>query len=153
MTVFIYREALLMILTINMMLPINAASAKEVSCESIVDTNWIFSVGKAKTCRIWTTKIDSRKVEISSEYDESMGGIHFGYNKNVSFLPVKVAEVFPNLLAFTAHCTVEEIGKKNFERLHKLKTLNLNGNQIKKIADNTFEDLVSLERLYLGLYL
>lgn len=125
--------------------------AKEVKCEKIVDTNWIFSVGKQKTCQMWQiTIIDSPDVTISSDRDEYMGALHFNNNKNISFLPVKVSENFPYLLAYAGHCSVKEIYLENFEGLRKLKVLNLIGNQIEKISNDTFDDLTALERLYLG---
>lgn len=73
------------------------------------------------------------------------------YNKHIFYLPTNLDESFPDLIEIKAFsCNVKSIHKKNFKNLRKLKGLYLNNNQIEKISTNTFEDLQSLERLFLS---
>jgi Leucine-rich repeat (LRR) protein len=126
-------------------------TAKEVSCEEVVDRDWGDLVGWVKICGMQTiTVINESNITIAMR-DDKMGGLTLGSNRNINYLPVLVVEKFPNLLAFYAiDCNIKEISKKNFAGLNKLKLLQLHGNQIKKINSDTFEDLILLENLSLG---
>lgn len=98
-----------------------------------------------------STIIDSQGFRIASAKNETIGGLDFELNKNVSFLPVYVNEAFPDLVTFFASsCSIKTISKENFRNLSKLKVLCLNNNQIEIIQNDVFKDLTSLERLTLG---
>lgn len=126
------------------------AEAKQVSCESVGKNAWGFGIGSVKTCFMErTTVIDEDNVSIST-FDENIGGLLFRRNKKIIFLPVKVAEAFPNLELYSAwDCSVTQISRENFAGLRKLKILHLEVNQIEKIQSDTFKNLVSLEILHL----
>lgn len=97
------------------------------------------------------TTIDSHGFTISSAKDETITALRFDGNKKVLFLPVGVYEQFPNLAFLRAdHCSIRTISKENFKNLKKLKELQLYYNQIETIGTDVFEDLTSLELLYLG---
>ena len=127
------------------------ASSTEIHCERIVDDHWSQLVGTVKTCFVDnTTSIEAQGAKMSDHVEED-SGIDFFDNSNIKFLPENVAEKFPNLIGYLVHrCSVQEISKKNFKNLSKLKYLWLGYNQIVKIPRNTFEDLVKLEQIYLG---
>lgn len=83
--------------------------------------------------------------------DESMLGFKVSDNKEISFLPVKVAEKFPNLEIYSAsRAVVKEVWKKNFESLKYLKVLYLNNNQLKRLPNDVFADLKELRVIDLG---
>lgn len=95
------------------------------------------------------TTIDEVNVIISTN-DNTVKALELETNKNIFFLPVKVAENFPNLVGYSAwECSLKEISKENFAGLNKLKILELSRNAIEAIADDTFADLTDLSYLYL----
>lgn len=60
---------------------------------------------------------------------------------------------FPELKSIDADfCSIRFIFKQNFENLNKLRYLDLDGNKIERINDDTFEDLLSLKVLMLSKY-
>lgn len=122
----------------------------EVRCEKKEIKNW-YLVGSENSCYITATTIASPGFTISQR-DGAIGGLYFAENKEIYFLPEKLAETFPNLLTYFAHsCSITEVSKIHFENLVKLRTLELFRNQIEKIPSNTFEDLKSLEHLDLSM--
>lgn len=132
---------------------IKIAEAREISCESITnDGGWGWSVNwtKVKTCNMEkVTVINDQDVTISTR-DESIGELNFSFNRNISFLPIGVAETFPNLLGYFAKsCAIKTVSKANFRGLRKLTILWLRANQIEKISSDTFADLNDLARLNL----
>jgi Leucine-rich repeat (LRR) protein len=97
-----------------------------------------------------TVKIDSKHFVLANGRNESINGLSFPANKKVEFLPTKIANVFPNLEAFSAYaCSIREISKENFVGLSKLEFLDLHYNQIKTIRSGTFEGLSSLKAVHL----
>jgi Leucine-rich repeat (LRR) protein len=97
------------------------------------------------------TIIDDDDYTIANEKDTKVSGLLLEHNQKVKFLPIKVAEKFPNILGISAFdCKIKSISKENFENLHKLTEIHLHGNMIETIYSNTFEDLVSLEVIFLG---
>lgn len=130
-------------------LAVGQRNASDIECEK--KENRIFLLGTWKGCDIRSgPAINSPDVSITPR-DETIEGLSFDDNKEIYYLPVKVAETFPNLIAYWAmHCSLTEVSKINFKHLSKLRTLSLHHNQIVTIASNTFDDLTSLEHLYLG---
>lgn len=97
-----------------------------------------------------TTIIDEANTKISF-YDENIGGLQMNNNKNISYLPIDVAERFPNLQGYQAgFCGIKELTRRNFKGLSKLRGLWLSYNQIERFLSETFVDLIGLEYLYLG---
>ena len=97
------------------------------------------------------TTIDSNDISISSPKDRTVKGLLLEDNQNVKFLPVRVYEKFPSLVGLSAFdCKIKIITKANFEKLDKLKEIHMHGNLIEKISSDTFEDLISLEQIFLG---
>lgn len=122
----------------------------QITCEQILESGNGYDY---KTCFMQDiTSISTRGVEISTLRDDTNEGIEFSQNIKISFLPWKVVEKFPNLVAYSASgCSLKEIEKQNFEGLTKLKALNIPNNQIETIASDTFEGLIQLEILFLGI--
>lgn len=125
-------------------------AANELTCNTTGIGGW--NLGLLKTCSI-KTAIDSDGFTFSSVHEELLG-LWLGVNEKTVFLPIKVNENFPNLIAYAAtECSIKTIERKNFEKLNKLKVVRLEINQIEKISSDTFEDLLSLEYLYLCKFL
>lgn len=124
------------------------SSANTISCETVEAISFEHT-RCPQTCTLWHAIIDTDDVDISGL--QFVNGLTFGRNTNVWFLPVGVADSFPNLLAYTAtYNVVKAIDKSHFEDLRKLRELRLQKNLIQTIADDTFEDLTSLKWLNLG---
>lgn len=121
-------------------------ASKELTCDKTGMAGW--NIGLLKTCSV-KTSIDSTRFTFVSVHEE-LFGLWLGVNEKTVFLPINVNENFPNLIAYSAsECSIKTLEKKNFEKLNKLKVVRLEINQIEKIPSDTFEDLVSLEYLYL----
>lgn len=72
-------------------------------------------------------------------------------NKNISFLPVGIDKVFPNIeILYAFNCAIEEIVQENFLNLHHLQQLSLDSNKISRISSDVFQGLFSLQILTLG---
>lgn len=127
------------------------ANASQISCESVKNGSWWDPVNTVHTCFMDAkTSIDSEGTSIWPK-DASVKGLQFHENKKIKFLPVKVSESFPDLLALSAiKCSLETIKKANFEGMVKLKVLRLEHNQISTIYSDTFKDLIALDKLDLG---
>lgn len=123
---------------------------ENVPCEYIAAHGWIDAKFN-KTCFMCnSTTINSSEFTISHEYDATIGGLNFFGNKDILFLPKNPARQFPSLETYDAgNCSIKQIFKSNFEKLHKLKYLYLQSNAIEKINSDTFEDLIHLEQLSL----
>lgn len=96
--------------------------------------------------------IDSEGTTVSPSSDSAnFKGIYFERSKDVKYLPEKLAEKFPDLLAMQViHCEVKSVQKKHFANLKNLFYLSLFENKIKVIATDAFDDLPKLEILYLS---
>lgn len=123
------------------------SSAEMIYCGTIQRVTFPH-VSCMKTCTMWEAKIASDSVTINRH--EIVDGLTFGLNKDILFLPIEVAQSFPNLIGYTATSNyVTSIGKQHFKDLRKLRELRLNKNRIEVIASDTFEDLISLQWLAL----
>ena len=125
---------------------------KEIACERFFTGKWnslnneTFTVCDMKS----DTEIDEPNVKIS-DFDDSELSLTFFTNRNIFYLPIDVAKSFPNLIVYGADKTsIKEISKENFRNLRKLRSLTLMSNKIERIFSDTFEDLESLEVLWLG---
>lgn len=79
--------------------------------------------------------------------------INILYQQSIEFLPVLVYAKFPNLKFYQVMETpIQKISKENFKKMFKLWFLLLQSNQIEVIKKNTFEDLISLKYLTIGIY-
>lgn len=126
--------------------------SKEIFCERFYSGNWIPL--KNETFTVCDMKIETEIYEPNvkiSNFDDSVLSLTFYTNRNIFYLPIDVAKSFPNLTAFGADETsIKEISKENFRNLRKLRCLTLVSNKIEMIFSDTFEDLESLEVLWLG---
>lgn len=124
-------------------------SASKIECEKIEDYDGGYVPEKTCLMRSATT-INGSGYTISTR-DLTIGGLAFDSNKNIRYLPEKVAKKFPNLLAYWASdCSLTKISKIHFEALTKLREISLHSNRIEKITSNTFKDSTSLKNLDLG---
>lgn len=95
-----------------------------------------------------STIIDANDTTVLAE--PSVQVLDFGYNKKIEFLPVEVANSFPALKIYAANdCSIKTIAKVNFKDMQFLMELTLENNQIEIIRSDTFEDLISLQGIYL----
>lgn len=125
------------------------ATVEEIPCEEIENNYWD-NGGYLRTCFMdKNLAIESRGFTMLKR-DTSIGALEFTRNRKISFLPTSVNKKFPNLLAYAASaCGISEIWKENFKDMSRLKTLWLSYNNIERIYSDTFEDLQSLEKLFL----
>lgn len=120
-----------------------------------MDIEWNFEY-KGKTtltsCMVRNQSIDSEGTTVSpSSPSTNFQGIYFERSKDVKYLPEKLAEKFPDLLAMQViHCEVKTVQKKHFANLKKLFYLSLFENKIEVIEIDAFDDLPKLEILYLS---
>lgn len=101
-----------------------------------------------------STVIDSTEFMITSPRDETVGAFYAWENKKLEHLPRNIGDLLPNLLNLhAAKCSIKQISRENFKNLSKLRRLNLDGNQIERIDDDTFEFIPAVERIFLCEYL
>lgn len=96
-------------------------------------------------------EINHNNFTINAVKNEEVEALYIKNNALIEFLPVKVTEIFPNLVVYDASvCRVQSISADNFLNLTKLEELILFGNKIEKIESKTFDDLISLKILSLS---
>jgi Leucine-rich repeat (LRR) protein len=96
-------------------------------------------------------KIDAKNYQIASDTDLSVQSINFWYLKAVEYLPIKVDQIFPNLVHYHFYkCAVKEIRRENFENLRKVERVDLRDNELTSIDSDVFYDLTSLKVLMLS---
>jgi Leucine-rich repeat (LRR) protein len=121
----------------------------ETECDSIKTEVW-FGLGQQKICKMNSAAIHSSDTTLSVMIDVTI--LKLNGNKEIHYLPIKLYESVPNLLLIDAgSCGVKAISKENFEKLNKLQQLWLYYNEITTIPAGTFSDLVSLNKISLGL--
>lgn len=97
------------------------------------------------------TVINATNFVVGDPKDDDVGGIKFDENKNMEYLPYNIYMQLPNLVIYQASkCSIKGISKKNFEKLSRLKAIDLSFNQIQKISGNTLRGLESLTRFELS---
>lgn len=131
---------------------LNLCDAYAVGCEKISTCPHNQMPPGVKCCWIdRTSVIYTSCYRISSKKDESVGRISFASNEHIEFLPIHVANQFPNLTNFVAsYCSIREISANNFEGLAQLTTLDLAGNKILTIEEGVFQGLYQLQSIDLS---
>lgn len=120
-----------------------------VACEKI-ENNEKYDMGERKACYLQNTGINLTGIKLSTDKDETVEGIEMWKNKKILYLPENVAPQLPNLKVYNAYsCSILAISRINFRGLKNLQGLYLGRNQIEKIDNGTFDDLVELEVLSL----
>jgi Leucine-rich repeat (LRR) protein len=139
------------LLLLQLSATVRESLAAQGACESIEICCSFINLANLKTCRMdRSTSIASTGFTLSSERDETVTGIYFTNSQNIFELPEKVFEKFPNLLGFAAQsCQLRFIREGNLKGLSKLRELNLHNNKIESITVDAFQDLVSLEKIFL----
>lgn len=106
---------------------------------------------------LWTFTINehesilSHDFEIDSEKLPYVKALNIKPNSRIRFLPVFVANTFPNLIAYGAsNCSLTEISDESFKYLYKLQFILLQNHRISIITSNAFANLKRLKYLYLG---
>lgn len=130
---------------------IDQASGAKISCEKVeIETSW--TLGNFLTCYMQkVTIINLPGTTIAGNINDRIQALTLAQNEKISYLPEQVNEKFSNLLVYGAqYCSLTSISRRNFLSLTYLRGLYLEGNQIKKISSETFDDLISLEILELG---
>ncbi|CAG9809785.1 unnamed protein product [Chironomus riparius] len=103
--------------------------------------------------------ISMKNTEVLAKESKFVKGFYFELNKNIEYLPTKIHEKFPNLVAYDgSNLALKEIKYQNFEKLEelqyltlkdltKLKNLTLRSNQLNYIDEELFKNLASLMHL------
>ncbi|KAL7017641.1 hypothetical protein ACKWTF_010465 [Chironomus riparius] len=87
---------------------------------------------------------------IFAKRSETTEAISFEGNKKIAYLPIKVYNVFPNLVAYEVFdCSLRAVKRENFERLDKLQFVGLQQNQLRHIPYDTFRALIHLQHIHL----
>jgi len=96
-------------------------------------------------------KVSTKNVEIDLTKVEYGKALLFKNNKNIEYLPVKVAEILPKIIVYEAiNCSLKEIRYENFEDLNELQQVSVQYGQISHVPKDTFKDLSKLKFLYLN---
>lgn len=78
-------------IAVLLLIHLGQAASESISCEKIVDNPW-FNIGEVRTCEMTAvTMINSEDVVITQS-DLSVLGLDLTYNRNISFLPVRVSQ-------------------------------------------------------------
>lgn len=132
---------------------IDKSFSAEFACEKVEEYNHEYhDIDKVHGCFMnGDTKIAFPESTISNALDDTVEGLTLALNRKIKFLPIKVADSFPNLLVFNAMgCSIQALSAETFKNLNKLKVLNVGYNFVQSIADGTFDDLKALEYLALS---
>lgn len=133
-----------------LLLPLLVRSSNEVICERFENHLWKADHAQLETCFIQEQRIGSLGYSIGSLHDENVTGLWFDDNEDLFYLPENVSRTYPNLQGLSAErCSLRAIGKDNFRGLKSLRFLWLTNNMLERIPSDTFQELVSLEKLYL----
>lgn len=126
--------------------------AKELKCTKDVSKYWYGPTPQAsKFCEINNQAVDSSDYTIaSSSNDLAIEAFHIHDSKNVKFIPHNIGPRFPRLIFLLVwNCAVKGVEAKHFEKMPKLRVLDLAGNEIDNIPSDAFTSLRNLENLYL----
>ncbi|KAL7016866.1 hypothetical protein ACKWTF_010172 [Chironomus riparius] len=93
-----------------------------------------------------------KSTEVLAKESKFVKGFYFEFNKNIEYLPIKIHEKFPNLVAYDgANLALKGIKYQNFEKLEELQYLTLKENPISYMSPDVFKDLTKLKYLILRL--
>lgn len=124
---------------------------QEIDCQKVLEMYWPDIVGRVDVCFISTFTIIEQPGATISMHNDSITGLYLELPYRMFFLPDKVGENFPNLIAYYAEeGAISTLSRANFKGLTQLKWLDLWDNLITEIASDVFQDLVALERIDLG---
>lgn len=143
----------------------NCASAdvtrKEISCSAAIDCHEDYNHVQMhlynrtlRCCKIeYGTYIDSPDYTfIADKNYNKLEGVTIMDQQTVEFLPILVHERFPILKFYSVvNTAVQRISKKNFEKMYELGFLYMEDNQIEVVRSDTFEDLIRLKIIYMGI--
>lgn len=124
---------------------------KEIPCSVIENQSWMYAA-EQQTCDMKKIEMNEEDFTISPQTNETIGALNICWiNKKAYFLPLKTHENFPELIVYRAQdCSITTIEKKHLEKLSKLKTLWLGGNNIEVLPPDVLDDLNALEYLQLS---
>lgn len=149
-TIYSCRNVLIFIVITLILDSILKAKAKSITCHQVGIGYWSQKTSEVKTCYIQETSIESSGVKFSTN-DAAISGLDINNNKKIFYLPENVAESLPLLIGYSVQrCSVKHILKIHFSGMTKLTQLYLNNNQIERIENSVFDDLISLESIGLG---
>lgn len=123
------------------------AAVKKVFC-SFIMTDLDMHQTAVKTCKV-TATINSEDYLLGSPRNTSVEKYEVNDNRQTKFLPKNIGEKLPNLKEFRAKsCGLTVVRYFYFKKMGSLEFLNLNENKIAKIEPKSFDDLVSVHRLW-----
>lgn len=131
--------------------PVNLKRGEKTVGGELSNDDWYDYEEKILTIWIYTDNgINDQKFTIAVERNESVKGLDMQHNHLIEFLPVEVAEIFPNIMAYNAYnCSVKALSSDNFRNLKKIDLLDLSFNEIEFIKSGFFDDLEVLRILKL----
>lgn len=145
-----YFRNLQWLLIVSALICVTDTQSNELKCDAVKSHNY-YNVGVLKTCFVQTKTAILVDTVTFAQKDETIKALDLLNNLQISFLPIKVFENFPQLVTYKAEqCSIKSLSNTNFVKLHELKQLRLGGNKIESIGDNTFEGLIALEYLDLS---
>ena len=96
--------------------------------------------------------IDGPDFTIASPRNALTLNLEIAKNQEVKFLPIRVGEIFPNLIKYEVKmCLIKTIKRDHLADLVHLKYINLHTNKIELIDEAAFDQLIDLEEINLGL--
>lgn len=120
-----------------------ALAKKEVNCEVTLNVS--------SSCVIKNQTINTTDAVISDWVNRDITIKLRIQSKDIKFLPINIAENFPNLIDLVAsECSLKRIKKAFLSDLNKLKVLDFSRNSITDIEAESFDDLNDLEDLNLS---
>lgn len=116
------------------------------------EVKWFDFDDEYLTFRIYNNHfINHAEFTLSTDENKTVEGFNMRDNKLIEFLPVKIAEKFPNLAIYQAFkCSVKSISAENFHNLGLLEALYIQYNQIEAIEEGVFDELMKLKILKLS---
>ena len=138
--------AVISISTAHNLIPIS----KTITCNFDI-VQWFYFNSNLRTCSAENLVINDTGFTIVHPLLLSVKAVDMTDNARINFLPEKMAEKFPNLVAISFRdCSIEYVNENHFKDLHELVSLNLALNRIEMIESGAFDDNSKLEVLKLN---
>ena len=120
-----------------------------IACGSVRNQTIVAYLGLQKTCYIGgEVLINRRDFQLSHVRDDTVRGLVFDSNKKISYAPIFVNEIFPNLITWSSSSNpIQSLSRENFRDMKNLRVLILFDGKIEKIYSDTFQDVTALEQL------